>query len=96
MKELFSALREDWKSFNHTEKIWYLIFLPFLLVIGVCYGLWLLFWNKYGIAFMIAIYLTSVYGETKSSDIIWIEAQNWSLLIAAIMFIVQVYRKRDE
>ena len=95
MKELFSALKEDWNAFNRTEKIWCLILSPLILTIGICYGLWLLFWNKYGIAFMIAIYMTSVYGETKSNDVIWAEAQNWSLLIAAIMFVFQVYRKRD-
>ena len=95
MKELVNALKEDWNGFSKTEKFWYILFLPLILVFGLIYGLWLLFWSKYGIAFICAIFLASLYGESKNPDEVWQEAQTWSLLVGFVMIIVQAVRKKS-
>ena len=96
MRSLINALKDDWKGFSKTEKFWFIILSPVLLMISLVYGLWLLFWSKYGVAFIVAVLLVSYYGESQSPDETWQEAQSWALLIGFIMIIVQVYKKRNE
>ena len=96
MRSLINALKEDWFGFSKTEKFWYVVFFPVLLVMGLVYGIWLLFWSKYGIAFVLAVFLASYYGESKMPNQVWEEAQSWSLLIGLIMIVIQAYKKRKE
>ncbi len=83
---MFDELKKYWKELDTTQKIMAILILPLTIPLGILYGLFLIFWNKYGLAFIIAVILASTMSDQSDSET-WEQAQALALLISFILLV---------
>ncbi len=83
---MFDELKKYWKELDTTQKIMVILILPLTIPLGILYGLFLIFWNKYGLAFIIAVILASTFSDQSDSET-WEQAQALALLISFILLV---------
>ena len=87
---MFKELKQTWSELDTTQKIMAVLLLPLVIPIGIIYGLFLVFWNKYGLAFICAVIIA---GENESADSAWQQGQALVLLIGLILLIRRAYKE---
>ena len=87
---MFKELKQTWSELDTTQKIIAVLLLPLVIPIGIIYGLFLVFWNKYGLAFICAVIIA---GENESADSAWQQGQALALLIGLILLIRRAYKE---
>lgn len=87
---MFKELKQIWSELDTIQKIIFIILLPLTIPLGITYGLFLVFWNKYGLAFICAVIIA---GENESADSAWQRGQALALLIGLILLIRRAYRE---
>lgn len=94
---MYKEIKEDWKKASKTEKIVTILTLPITLPLGfaiaIAYTGIKVLWNKYGIAFLCALVLTSYYSDDTAFEVIWQEAQVWAFLIGIVLLIRRAYKE---
>jgi hypothetical protein len=83
---MFDELKKYWKELDTTQKIMVILILPLTIPLGILYGLFLIFWNKYGLAFIIAVILAGTFSDQSDSET-WEQAQALALLISFILLV---------
>jgi hypothetical protein len=89
---VFDELKKLWYELDFTQRIWAILLLPFSLGLGIICGLFLIFWNKYGLVFSVGVILILLTSEENPSEIME-QAQALALLISIIFLIRRVYKK---
>jgi hypothetical protein len=87
---MFKELKQTWNELDTTQKIIAVLLLPLVIPIGIIYGLFLIFWNKYGLAFICAVIIA---GENDSGEEAWEKGQALALLIGLILLIRRAYKE---
>lgn len=87
---MFKELKEYWAELDKLERLMVMIFLPLTIPLGIAYGLFLVFWNKYGLAFICGL---AIIKENDNPDVVWEKAQALAALIGFLLLIVRAYKE---
>jgi hypothetical protein len=90
---MFKELKQLWKEIDTIQKILFIIFLPLGIIAGIIYGLWLIFWNKYGLAFICAAALLQ---STDTPEEGWQRGQAAAMLVGLVLLIVKAIKDRNK
>lgn len=90
---MLEELKGFWKESKGWEKLLIIILLPFSILTAIAYGLWLMFWNKYGLAFICALAILGSANEEPATAEVWEKAQAMAMLVGLVLLAVRAYKK---
>jgi len=89
---MFSELNKLWKESDFIQKLLIIGLLPISISIGIVYGLFLIFWNRYALAIGCALLLMELGDVDNEVEAIQ-TGQSLAFLIGIIFLIIRFYKK---
>jgi hypothetical protein len=90
---MLNELKQLWKETDTIQKIMMVVFLPIGIVVGIIYGLWLIFWNVYGITFICGMVLLQ---STDTPEEGWQRGQAVGTLVGLILLIIRAVKSNNK
>ena len=89
---MFSELNKLWKESDFIQRLLIIVLLPLSISLGIIYGLFLIFWNKYALAIGCALLLMELGDIDNEVEAIQ-TGQSLAFLIGIIFLIIRFYKK---
>jgi hypothetical protein len=89
---MFKEYKDLWKDANFWNRLLIILFSPIGILIGIAYGLILIFWNRYGLVFICGMILLQ---PDDTSEEAVARGQAAALLVGLILLCIRAYKKRN-